>query len=89
MSLFGYKPNISKREFREICADLRNEGLNIRQIKEIEQTFLGDLNEKGVQKGIDKKELKERISWMRKNKKFLRIPEDKIDILEKKLKEEL
>jgi hypothetical protein len=33
--------------------------------------------------------LEERISWMRKNARFLRIPKEEIDILEKELKENL
>jgi hypothetical protein len=89
MIFFKSNPNISKKEFRQICAGLKRKGFNRRKIKEIEQTFLGDLNEKGLQEGIDKKELEERISWMRKNARFLRIPKEEIDILEKELKENL
>jgi hypothetical protein len=89
MSLFSYKPNVSKKEFRKVCADLRKEGFNLRQIKEVEQTFLGDIKEKGSQRGIDEKEIEKGIGWMKENKDFLRIEEEKIDFLEKRMREEL
>jgi|AntAceMinimDraft_17_1070374.scaffolds.fasta_scaffold04753_5 Ca2+-binding EF-hand superfamily protein len=85
MSLFGYEPNISEKEFMQVRADLRQKRFTPREIKEVEKIFRGDMKEDGAQRGIDRNELKKGIDWMKKNLSSHRIPRKKIDILEEEL----
>jgi hypothetical protein len=66
MGLFdSYKKRVSKREMRKVKS---YSGLSKLDRKNIDKIFRGDMDETtSRQKGIDEKELKRGIEWMRKN----------------------
>ncbi len=60
------KKTIGKVKFKEkVRPMLANRNISERHRDEVEKIFMGDIHEQGSQKGIDKKELEERIKWMR------------------------
>ncbi len=85
MGIFDYKPHVSKRGFKYSSINLRKKGFSWREIKEVEQVFRGDIDEKGAQIGIDRDEFKKGVNWMRRNITIHKIPQKKIDIIEEEL----
>ncbi|OHA13980.1 MAG: hypothetical protein A2909_01695 [Candidatus Tagabacteria bacterium RIFCSPLOWO2_01_FULL_39_11] len=90
MGLFSYnKPKITEKEFKKTNSIFNIKGFTMKERDKVKQIFRGDMDEKGVQKGVDKDELAKGIDWMRKNPKSHEISGKKIDIIEEKLKKQL
>ncbi|GMQ95431.1 MAG: hypothetical protein BMS9Abin13_545 [Patescibacteria group bacterium] len=87
MGFFGSsRKYIGPEEFRKAKASLRARGFNDSEINDSTMVFRGDMEASSdTARGIDAKELKEGISWMRKNKSKHSLEESKINILEEVL----
>ena len=65
-------------------------GMSITQdrLNKVDMIFSGDVNESNSsQRGLDSRELEERINWMNANKHEHGIPDEKIKILKSTLEE--
>jgi len=65
-------------------------GFNRRELEEVNEIFRSDIDEsQNYEQGISNEEIDKGIQWMRANPNVHHIPMQKIDILEKALKEKL
>lgn len=86
----GYKPKVSKDEFKEVCSSLSSKGFSERELDEVKKIFRPDLEEPvETEKGIDKTEIDNAIKWMKEHKDDHCIPSSKLSILEETLKKRL
>ena len=84
------KPRITEEEFKKIRAHLYNVGFSSDQLDKIEGIFRGDMYEDNESdNGIDEKELKRAILWMKDNMSVHNISEQKINTLEEEMKKAL
>jgi len=83
MGIFGpNKKKITEREFKELRSKLYNK-LDMYELADVEQTFVGQLHEPGREKGIDKEEFEQGVKWLRRNLKKHHLESGDIDLLEK------
>lgn len=89
MGLFGpNKKKITETEFKELRTKLYNK-LDMYELADVEQTFVGHLHEPGYEKGIDAQEFEEGIAWLKNNKKKHKLEDDDIALLETYAREHL
>lgn len=82
MGFFGSdKKKITENEFKEFRSKLYNK-LDMYELADVEQTFLGSLHEPGREKGIDQEEFNQGIAWLRENRKKHHLEEGDITMLE-------
>jgi hypothetical protein len=87
MSIFGFgKKNVSRREMQQVKTYAN---FSKRDRKNLDIIFRGDLNEEGRQKGIDEKELKKGITWMRDNMSKHSLTKKEIDDFERRAHKKL
>lgn len=73
-------------EFHEkVRSALATKNFSLHERNKIESMFVGDMAETGIEKGIDKKEVDNRIQWMKKNKRMHGLSDEKIETLKKEL----
>lgn len=90
MGLFfdDYKKKISKTEFEELRGHLASNDFTHEEIEKVAGIFNADLNEEREEDmGIDEKEIKVGLDWMRSHLDSHRISARKIDILEREMRE--
>ena len=84
------KQKVTKEEFQKVRNYLYSMGFTHKELEEVEGIFRSDLDESAsYERGISMEEIDKGISWMRANINTHHIPAQKIDILEKALKEKL
>ena len=87
---FNTKPKVTKEEFKKVRNYLYSMGFNRRELEEVSEIFRSDIDEsQNYEQGISGEEIDKGIQWMRTNLNVHHIPAQKIDILEKALKEKL
>lgn len=83
MGFFGPdKKKITETEFKDLRRDLYNK-LDMMEIADLEQTFVGQLHEPGREKGITREEFDQGIEWLRDNPKKHHLEPGDIDLIEK------
>lgn len=83
--LFGgsSKPRITEKEFKKVRSALQGEGFSSVDRNKIEALFSGDMYESGANaRGIDAKELAEKLKWLRAHKSKHGFSNDEIDKIE-------
>ena len=83
------KPHVSKDEFRKVKSQLHAEGHSEHDLDKLEARFMGDLEEEGSNKGIDRKELEQGIKDLRAKRHDYGLSEDLLKKAEEKLKKRL
>lgn len=87
MGLFGSnKKRITEREFTELRSNLYNK-LDMYELADLEQTFIGALHERGREAGITQEEFDQGMSWLRKNTKKHHLEESDIELIEEYARE--
>lgn len=89
--LFGSsKPKISSVEFQKVLSSLSSSGFSREDLDNVKKIFLGDM-ERGssYERGVDAKEIAERIAWLRQNMSKHTLSPHQIDTLEETLKKHL
>ena len=87
--MFGSsKKIISRNEFDEVLSALYSKGFTKYNRDEVIKIFRGDLHETRTnERGIDEEELTRGLKWMRANISSHRISKDRIDMLEKVMRD--
>ena len=83
------KPKITAKELKEVRQVLASRNFTQQQRDRVEEIFLGDMDEEDEKKGIDARELEERIKWMRSHKSRHGFSDSQIDLIEQELQERL
>ena len=87
---FNTKPKVAKEEFKKIANYLYSMGFTRKELERVKEIFRSDLDESSsYERGISGEEIDKGIQWMKANMNVHHIPAQKIDILEKALKEKL
>lgn len=89
MGLFfnDYKPKISNEEFKKVRIALRTSRFTPAEVDRVESIFRGDLQESSDrERGIDKIELERGLKWMRENMSKHKFSEEKMKIIEEKMR---
>ncbi|MEK7636399.1 MAG: hypothetical protein AAB362_01825 [Patescibacteria group bacterium] len=92
MGLFGdSKPHVGSEEYKLVRGHLHSEGFSQQELADVDMIFLGDLEKKSgsYHRGIDEKELQEKIKWLRAHPNSHRLESSKIDKLEESLKKKM
>lgn len=84
------KSRVTKEEWIKVRSSLSIHNFTEKEINRIEEIFRGDMDdEREIDKGIDEYELEQGLTWMRQHISQHMIPENKIDILEKEMRERI
>lgn len=87
---FNTKPKVTKEEFQKVNNHLYSMGFTHKELEEVKEIFRSDMDESAsYERGISAEEIDRGIQWMKANMNTHHISAQKIDILDKILKEKL
>jgi hypothetical protein len=94
MGFFGIgnsKPNVSSQEYKKVRGHLHAEGFSQRELAHMDMVFSGDLEKDGssLHRGIDEKELREKIKLLRERPGTHSLESRKIDMIEEAFKKKM
>lgn len=87
--LFGRKKRILPDEFDRLKSRLRSRGLSWDNVREVEMAAEASLVERGVYKGLDKREKDQLLETLRRYQGNNHLSDQDLEVIDKTLEEEL
>ncbi len=84
------KPHVTSIEYKRVRGYLYSEGFSRQELADVDMLFLGDMEkDSSYNRGIDAKELEEKIKWLREHPSRHHLEPNKIDKLEEVLRKKI
>lgn len=89
MGFFTSGKKVTSREMRDVRSELRSKGFSKSDIRDVNKMASGDLDEGGIQKGMDKSEVEQLVKDLDKHPSWSSLSHEQREQLKESLEKKL